>query len=53
MSFAYTPIAQFEKTSFTATAQTGNAITHDIYTLGKGEARSYSIFFYAIEIKRK
>jgi len=36
MSFSYTPIAQFEKTSFTATTQTGHAITHDIYTLGKG-----------------
>lgn len=36
MPSSYTPIAQFEKTNFTATAQTGKSITHDIYTLGKG-----------------
>lgn len=36
MPISYTPIAQFEKTSFKATAQTGSIITHDIYTLGAG-----------------
>ena len=36
MTFPYTPISRFQKSSFTAVGSTGHPITHDVYRRGAG-----------------